>query len=160
MQLPEQLDAKFKQLVSRYPVKRSALIPMMLYGQDEFGWLSDELLEEIAHRLDLNLTQVTETLAYYSMLRRKPAGKYHIQVCTNISCMLKGGYEVFEHAKKRLGIGNREVQKSGTFSLEEVECIGACSWAPAIQVNYDFHENLDERKMDAVLSSYRKKAVQ
>jgi NADH-quinone oxidoreductase subunit F len=151
MQLPEQLDAKFKQLVSRYPVKRSALIPMMLYGQDEFGWLSDELLEEIAHRLDLNLTQVTETLAYYSMLRRKPAGKYHIQVCTNISCMLKGGYEVFEHAKKRLGIGNREVQKSGTFSLEEVECIGACSGAPAMQVNYDFHEELDANKLDAIL---------
>jgi NADH-quinone oxidoreductase subunit F len=151
MQLPPQLEAKFSQLVSRYPVKRSALIPMMLYGQDEFGWLSDELLEEIARRLDLNMTQVTETLAYYSMLRRKPAGKYHVQVCTNISCMLRGGNEVFEHVKKRLGIENREVQKSGTFSLEEVECIGACSGAPAMQVNYDFHEDLDPDKVDAIL---------
>lgn len=151
MQLPPQLEAKFNQLVSRYPVKRSALIPMMLYGQDEFGWLSDELLEEIARRLDLNMTQVTETLAYYSMLRRKPAGKYHVQVCTNISCMLRGGNEVFEHVKKRLGIENREVQKSGTFSLEEVECIGACSGAPAMQVNYDFHEDLDPDKVDAIL---------
>lgn len=151
MQLPPQLDAKFNQLVSRYPVKRSALIPMMLYGQDEFGWLSDELLEEIARRLDLNMTQVTETLAYYSMLRRKPAGKYHMQVCTNISCMLKGGNQIFEHVKKRLGIENREVQKSGTFSLEEVECIGACSGAPAMQVNYDFHEELDPDKVDAIL---------
>ena len=151
MQLPPQLEAKFNQLVSRYPVKRSALIPMMLYGQDEFGWLSDELLEEIARRLDLNMTQVTETLAYYSMLRRKPAGKYHIQVCTNISCMLRGGNEIFEHVKKRLGIENREVQKSGTFSLEEVECIGACSGAPAMQVNYDFHEDLDPDKVDAIL---------
>ena len=151
MQLPPQLEAKFNQLVSRYPGKRSALIPMMLYGQDEFGWLSDELLEEIARRLDLNMTQVTETLAYYSMLRRKPAGKYHVQVCTNISCMLRGGNEVFEHVKKRLGIENREVQKSGTFSLEEVECIGACSGAPAMQVNYDFHEDLDPDKVDAIL---------
>jgi NADH-quinone oxidoreductase subunit F len=151
MQLPPQLDAKFNQLVSRYPVKRSALIPMMLYGQDEFGWLSDELLEEIARRLDLNMTEVTETLAYYSMLRRKPAGKYHIQICTNISCMLRGGNEVFQHAEKRLGIGNREVQKSGTFSLEEVECIGACSGAPAMQMNYDFHEDLDADKLDAIL---------
>ena len=151
MQLPPQLDAKFNQLVSRYPVKRSALIPMMLYGQDEFGWLSDELLHEIARRLDLNMTQVTETLAYYSMLRRKPAGKYHVQVCTNVSCMLKGGNEIFEHVKKRLDIGNREVQKSGTFSLEEVECIGACSGAPAMQVNYDFHEELDPDKVDAIL---------
>jgi NADH-quinone oxidoreductase subunit F len=151
MQLPPQLDAKFNQLVGRYPVKRSALIPMMLYGQDEFGWLSDELLEEIAKRLDLNMTQVTETLAYYSMLRRKPAGKYHMQVCTNISCMLRGGNEVYQHMQKRLGIGNREVQKSGTFSLEEVECIGACSGAPAMQVNYDFHEELDADKVDAIL---------
>ena len=151
MQLPPQLDAKFNQLVSRYPIKRSALIPMMLYGQDEFGWLSDELLEEIARRLDLNMTEVTETLAYYSMLRRKPAGKYHMQVCTNISCMLKGGNQIFEHVKKRLGIENREVQKSGTFSLEEVECIGACSGAPAMQVNYDFHEELDPDKVDAIL---------
>ena len=151
MQLPPQIEAKFNQLVSRYPVKRSALIPMMLYGQDEFGWLSDELLEEIARRLDLNMTQVTETLAYYSMLRRKPAGKYHVQVCTNISCMLRGGNELFDHVKKRLGIENREVQKSGTFSLEEVECIGACSGAPAMQVNYDFHEDLDPDKVDSIL---------
>ncbi len=151
MQLPPQLEAKFNQLLSRYPVKRSALIPMMLYGQDEFGWLSDELLEEIARRLDLNMTQVTETLAYYSMLRRKPAGKYHIQVCTNISCMLRGGNELFHHVENRLGIGNREVQKSGTFSLEEVECIGACSGAPAMQVNYDFHEELDPDKVDLIL---------
>ena len=151
MQISPQLDAKFNQLVGRYPVKRSALIPMMLYGQDEYGYLSDELLAEIARRLDLNMTQVTETLAYYSMLRRQPAGKYHVQVCTNISCMLRGGSGIFEHTKKRLGIGNREVQKSGTFSLEEVECIGACSGAPALQINYDFHEQLDADKVDAIL---------
>jgi NADH-quinone oxidoreductase subunit F len=151
MQLSPQLDAKFNELAGRYPVKRSALIPMMLYGQDEFGYLSDELLAEIARRLGLNLTQVTETLAYYSMLRREPAGKYHVQVCTNISCMLRGGNEIYQHVKKRLGIGNREVQKSGTFSLEEVECMGACSGAPALQINYDFHEELDADKVDALL---------
>ena len=91
MQLPPELENKFNELVGRYPVKRSALIPMMLYAQDQFGSLSDEILEEIAKRLDLNMIQVTETLAYYSMLRRKPAGRYHVQVCTNISCMLRGG---------------------------------------------------------------------
>ena len=91
MQLPEALEAKFTTLLGRYPVKRSALIPMMMYAQDYFGYLSDELLTDIAQRLELNMTQVTETLAYYSMLRRKPVGRYHIQVCTNISCMLRGG---------------------------------------------------------------------
>jgi NADH-quinone oxidoreductase subunit F len=150
MQLPPALEAKFAELLGRYPVKRSALIPMMMYAQDQFGHLSDEILEDIAGRLDLNMTQVTETLAYYSMLRRKPAGKYHIQVCTNISCMLRGGNELYQHVQKRLGIGNKEVSPTGTFSLEEVECIGACTGAPAMQVNYDFYEDLDPDKVDAI----------
>jgi NADH-quinone oxidoreductase subunit F len=150
MQLPPLLDAKFKELAGRYPVKRSALIPMMLFAQDQFGFLSDDMLEEIAKRLELNITQVTETLAYYSMLRRKPAGKYHIQVCTNISCMLRGGNELFQHVKKRLNLENKQVSPTGTFSLEEVECMGACTGAPAMQVNYDFYENLDPDKVDAI----------
>jgi NADH-quinone oxidoreductase subunit F len=150
MQLPPQLEAKFNNLVGRYPVKRSALIPMMLYAQDQYGFLGDEILEEIAKRLDLNAIQVTETLAYYSMLRRKPAGRYHIQVCTNVSCMARGGFELYHHVQKRLGIGNKEVSPSGTFSLEEVECIGACTGAPAMQVNYDFYEDLDPEKVDTI----------
>jgi NADH-quinone oxidoreductase subunit F len=150
MQLSPQLETKFNDLVTRYPVKRSALIPMMLYAQDELGHLGDEILEEIAKRLGLNIIEVIETLAYYSMLHRKPLGRYHIQVCTNISCMLRGGNELYQHVQKRLGIGNKEVSPSGTFSLEEVECIGACTGAPCLQVNYDFHENLDAARVDAL----------
>jgi NADH-quinone oxidoreductase subunit F len=151
MDFPPHLEQKFSQLIARYPAKRSALIPMMLYAQDHYGWLSDDVLAEIAKRLDLNTIQVTETLAYYSMLRRKPVGRYHIQVCTNISCMLRGGSELCAHLQRRLGIGNKEVQSSGTFSLEEVECMGACTGAPAIQVNYDFYENLGPEKVDRIL---------
>src|SRR5271170_262853 len=151
MNLPPALDAKFKDLVGRYPVKRSALIPMMLFAQDQFGFLSDEMLDEIAKRLDLNTVQVTETLEYYSMLRRKPAGRYHIQVCTNVSCMAVGGNELLHHVAKRLGIGHKEVSESGTFSLEEVECMGACTGAPCMQVNYDYYENLDPEKVDIIL---------
>ncbi len=150
MQLPPPLETKFTELAGRYPVKRSALIPMMLYAQDALGSLGDEILQEIAKRLDLNIIQVEETLAYYSMLRRKPAGRNHIQVCTNISCMLRGGNELYKHVQKRLGIGHKEVSASGTFSLEEVECIGACTGAPAMQVNYDFYEDLDADKVDAI----------
>src|SRR5229473_5816011 len=150
MQLPPILEAKFAELLGRYPMKRSALIPMMMYAQDHYGFLGDELLEEIARRIGLNMIQVTETLAYYSMLRRKPAGRFHIQVCTNISCMLRGGNELFQHVQKRLEIGNKQVSPSGTFSLEEVECIGACTGAPALQVNYDYYENLDPDKVDAL----------
>jgi NADH-quinone oxidoreductase subunit F len=150
LELPPALEAKFTELIGRYPVKRSALIPMMLYAQDHFGFLGDELLDEIAKRLSLNIVQVKETLAYYSMLRRKPAGRYHVQVCTNISCMLRGGNELYQHVQKRLGLGNKEVSQSGTFSLEEVECIGACTGAPAIQVNYDFYEDLTPEKVDVI----------
>jgi NADH-quinone oxidoreductase subunit F len=150
MEIPAQLEAKLNDLAGRYPVKRSALIPMLLYSQDHFGYLSDELIENIAKRLDLNVIQVTETLEYYSMLRRKPGGRYHIQVCTNISCKARGAEELYEHVQKRLGIGNHETSATGTFSLEEVECMGACTGAPCMQVNYDFYENLDPDKVDAI----------
>jgi len=151
MQLPAELEAKFQALQARYPVKRSALIPMALYGQDHFGFISDELVSEIAQRLDLNTLQVTETLEYYSMLRRKPGGRYHVQVCTNVSCMLRGANELLQHVERRLEIGNRQVTKDGVFSLEEVECIGACTGAPAMQVNYDFYENLTTEKIDQII---------
>jgi NADH-quinone oxidoreductase subunit F len=151
MQLPAELEAKFQALQARYPVKRSALIPMALYGQDHFGFISDELVAEIAQRLDLNTLQVTETLEYYSMLRRKRGGRYHVQVCTNVSCMLRGANELLHHVERRLEIGNRQVTKDGVFSLEEVECIGACTGAPAMQVNYDFYENLTTEKIDQII---------
>ncbi len=142
MELPPQLEKKFGELLTRYPLKRSALIPMLLYTQDELGHISDEMIEEIARRLELHTIQVTETLAYYSMLRRKPAGKYHVQVCTNVSCMLRGGNRIWEQVQRKLEIGNKHVTPDGVFSLEEVECIGACTGAPAIQVNYDYYESL------------------
>ncbi len=153
MQLPEKLEAKFHQLIGRYPVKRSALIPMAMYAQDEFDYVSEEMVEEIARRLDLRAIQVTETLAYYSMIHRRRMGKHHVQVCTNISCMLRGGYEIWEHCKQRLGCGHKEVSENGIFSLEEVECIGACTGAPAMQVGYDFYENLTTEKVDVILES-------
>jgi NADH-quinone oxidoreductase subunit E len=87
-------------------------------------------------------------------------GKFHVQVCTNISCMLRGGEELYDHCKERLGVGHKQTTPDGVFSLEEVECIGACSWAPAVQVNYDFHENLTPAAMDKVLDTYRSKAKQ
>ena len=151
MQLSPKLSAKFEKLQTSYPQKRSALIPMLMYAQDEIGHISDEMIAEIARRLDLNNVQVEETLAYYSMLHRKPMGKHHVQICTNVACMLKGGYEILERAKKRLEIGHKETTQDGVFSLEEVECIGACTGAPAMQVNYDFYENLTPLKFDRII---------
>src|SRR6202795_1703131 len=146
MNLPPQLEAKFQSLESRYPLKRSALIPMLLYAQDQFGYVSDEMIGEIAGRLALNTLQVTETMAYYSMLRRHRAGRFHVQVCTNVSCMLRGGNKLYEFVQKKLEIGHKETTEDGVFSLEEVECLGACTGAPAMQVNYDFYENLNAER--------------
>jgi NADH-quinone oxidoreductase subunit F len=152
MQLPPELEQKFQTLLGRYPVKRSALIPMALYAQDLFGFVSDELVAEIAQRLGLRTLEVSETLSYYSMIRRAPAGKYHVQVCTNVSCMLRGGQRVLEMAQRKLEIGHKGVTADGMFSLEEVECIGACTGAPAMQVNYDYYENLTPTLATQVLS--------
>ena len=150
-QMSPQLTARFERLQNAYPVKRSALIPMLMYAQDEFGYISDEVIAEIAARLELRTVQVQETLEYYSMLHRKPMGKYHVQVCTNVACMLRGGNELLDRAKKRLEIGHKEVTKDGVFSLEEVECIGACTGAPAMQINYDFYENLTPASFDGLI---------
>jgi NADH-quinone oxidoreductase subunit E len=149
------LAARFDRLVTLYPLRRSALIPMLLYAQDEVGYLSEQVISEVAARVQITELEVRNVLSYYSLLRTVPAGKYHVQVCTNISCMLRGGNELFAHCKQRLGIGNKQTTPDKLFSLEEVECIGACSWAPAVQVNYDFHENLTPESMDKVLDNYR-----
>src|SRR6202165_6223909 len=151
LQMSAGLTARFERLQNAYPVKRSALVPMLLYAQDEYGYISNEMIAEIARRLELRTVQVEETLEYYSMLHRKPMGKHHVQICTNVACMLRGGNELLEQAKKRLEIGNKEVTTDGVFSLEEVECIGACTGAPAMQVNYDFYENLTALKFDRII---------
>ena len=160
MKFSEQFETRFSEMLTHYPTKRSVLVPTLLYAQDETGYLSDEVIEEIAGRLELTALEVRNVISYYSMLTTKPRGKYNVQVCTNIACMLRGGEKLFEHCKKKLAIGHKQTTQDGFFTLEEVECIGACSWAPAIQVNYDFHENLTPDKLDKVLDEYKKKDAQ
>ena len=152
-----QLAARFDALVEKYPAKRSALVPMLLYAQDEIGYLSDAVLAEVAERIGIKELEVRNVASYYSMLRFKPVGKYHVQVCTNISCMLRGAYDIYERFQEELGIGPKETTPDGVFSLEEVECIGACSWAPAIQVNYDYHDELKLELVPGILAGYRGK---
>jgi NADH-quinone oxidoreductase subunit E len=152
------LAARFDALVEKYPLRRSALVPMLLYAQDEIGYLSDAVIAEVARRIGITELDVRNVATYYSMLRFKPAGKYNVQVCTNISCMLRGAYDVYEKFQEELGIGHKGVTSDGVFSLEEVECIGACCWAPAIQVNYDFHDDLTPESVTGILAQYRQKS--
>ena len=158
--ISEKLDQFFTEKMKEYPTKRSFLVPMLLYSQDEVGCLSDEVIAHLAKKTDLTELEVRNVISYYSLLHTRPMGKYHVQICTNISCMLRGGEEILDLCKSKLGIGHKQTTADGTFSLEEVECIGACSWAPAAQVNYDFHENLTPDKMDTVIEQYRKKSKQ
>ena len=155
MKFSDQFESRFSEMLTHYPTKRSVLVPTLLYAQDEVGYLTQEVVHELAQRLDLTDLEVNNVISYYSMLTTKPRGKFNVQVCTNIACMLRGGEELLEHCEKTLGIGHKGTTPDGLFSLEEVECIGACSWAPAVQVNYDFHENLTVEKMDKVLEGYK-----
>lgn len=158
MTLSPKLEARFNTLLANYPPgkERSAVVPMLMYAQDEIGSITAELVEEVARRTGITPLQVEEVVSYYSMLHRQPLGRHHIQVCTNISCMLAGGAELWDHACDKLGIGHKGVTADGQFSLEEVECIGACSWAPALQVNYEFHHQMTPEKLDQLIESLRK----
>jgi NADH-quinone oxidoreductase subunit E len=158
MTFSPELEQKLAKLIASYPPgkQKSALVPMLMFTQDEVGSITPELVQEVARRLRIPPVQVDEVVTYYSMLHRKPMGKYHIQVCTNISCLLWDGDKLYEHACKKLGIGHKEVAPGGQFSLEEVECMGACSWAPAIQVNYDFHHHVTPEKFDQIIDSLKK----
>ncbi len=160
MQFSPEFEQRFAEWLTHYPIKRSVLVPTLLYVQDEVGYLSDEVIAEIARRLDLTVLEVENVISYYSLLTRKPVGKYKVQVCTNICCMLRGAEDVFEAARQKLGIGHKQTTPDGTFSLEEVECIGACSWGPAMQVNYDFHENLTPESVGKVIDDYAAKSRQ
>jgi NADH-quinone oxidoreductase subunit E len=149
------MAARFDALVEKYPARRSALIPMLLYAQDEVGYLSDAVISEVAQRIGITELDVRDVASYYSMLRFKPVGKFNVQVCTNISCMLRGAYDLYEKFQDELGVGHKGVTADGVFSLEEVECIGACCWGPAIQVNYDFLDDLNPDRVPGILAGYR-----
>jgi NADH-quinone oxidoreductase subunit E len=154
--LSDALKQKFDVVIARYPVKRSAIVPLLMFAQDEQGHVTEEAIQEIARRVGVRPIEVIEDIGYYSMLHRHPIGKYNIQVCTNISCMLRGGEQILEHCSKKLGIGHKQTTPDGKFSLEEVECLGACCGAPAVQVNYDYYENLTPEKIDQLIDDLKK----
>ena len=160
MTFSPELEARFARMIGNYPPGRQkgALIPMLIYAQDEVGAVSPELLQELAARLRLKPIEVDEVVEFYSMLHRAPLGKHHIQICTNISCQLTGGDELWRHACGRLGIGHKQITADGLFSLEEVECIGACSWAPAIQDGYEFHHHMTPERFDQLIDDLRRAA--
>jgi len=157
--ISDSLKKKFENLISRYPLKRSAMVPLLLFAQDEIGYVSDEVIDEVARRVEVRPIEVVEVISYYSMLHRCPIGRYNLQVCTNVSCMLRGGEGIFEDCSRKLGIGSKQTTPDGRFSLEQVECIGACCGAPAMQVNYEYVENLTPERIDALIAELNRDAA-
>lgn len=137
----------------KYPTSLAAIMPVIYIAQEQNGYISNEVMEEIANVLDIDKVNVLSVVTFYTMFHTKQMGKYHIQVCTNVSCMLKGGYDIWNRVKEKLGIENMEVTADGKYSIEEVECMGACGYAPMIAVNEDFYENLTKEKVEVILES-------
>lgn len=139
--------------IAKYPVKKPAVMASLYIGQEQNGFISNEVISEVATLLEMTAEDVLGVVTFYTMYFQKPMGKNHIQVCTNVSCMLRGGYDIWNQVKDKLGIGNLEVTGDGKFSLEEVECMGSCGTAPMLAVNEDYFENLTKDKVEELIKS-------
>ena len=137
---------EYEAILARYPSKRAAMLPVLWLAQREFGWLSTEVMEYVAGLLGFPLAWVSGVATFYTMFYKKPVGRYHVQVCTNLSCWLRGSDEVVRTLEERLGIGLGQTTPDGTFTLDEVECLASCGTAPMMQVNEHYHENLDRER--------------
>jgi len=150
--LSETARAQIRQLMQRYPQPRSALLPALDIAQREAGYLSPQVLREVAVLMDLPPVEVASVASFYTMLYRRPVGKHVIQVCTNISCSLMGAEHIVNVLRKKLGIEVGETTPDGRFTLLTVECLGSCGTAPMMQVDDTYYENLTEERLDAILA--------
>jgi NADH-quinone oxidoreductase E subunit len=142
--------------IRRYPDKRAAVMPVLWIAQEQNGWISNEVMQEVAKVLEINPEDVLGIVTFYTMYHQKPMGKYHLQVCTNVSCMLRGAYDIYENVKQKLGIENMQVTDDHKFSLEEVECMGSCGTSPMIAVNEDYFEDLSVERVNKIIEDLKK----
>jgi len=141
--------------IKKYPVKQPVVMAALYIGQEQNGFISQDVIKEVAIILEMHPHDVMGVVTFYTMYFQKPMGKYHIQVCTNVSCMLRGGYDIWNQVKDKLGISNMEVTADKKFSLEEVECMGSCGTAPMFAINEDFYENLTKEKVEEIIESLK-----
>jgi len=151
----EENKNKIGNILKKYPKPEAAIMPVLYIAQEQNGWISQEVIDEVASVLSMPPEDVLGVVTFYTMYFQKQMGKYHIQVCTNVSCMLRGGYEIWDNVRKKLGIENHGVTTDSKFSLEEVECMGSCGTAPMIAVNEDYFENLSVEKVKEILDSLK-----
>jgi len=151
----EKTRAKFERLLSRYPKREAAILPTLYLAQREFGHLSDEAIRYVADLLGFTPARIDGVATFYTMYNKKPVGKYHLQVCRNLSCSLMGAEHLIERVAEKLGVRPGETTSDGRFTLSTVECLGSCGTAPVMQVNDDYYENLSEESIDAILDRLR-----
>jgi NADH-quinone oxidoreductase E subunit len=144
-------EKKLDEYISHYPIKRSAVLPALFIAQDEHGYVTDEDVKYLARRLDMRVNEVEEIVTFYSMYSREPIGRYKLQVCRTISCMLLGAPQITEHLCGKLGVEVGETTADGKFTVQEVECLGYCDLAPVLQVNFDYHEQITPERAGEIV---------
>jgi NADH-quinone oxidoreductase subunit E len=144
---------RIEQEAKKYPVRKPAVMAALYIAQEQNGFISSEVMKEVAEVLGITSEEVLGVVTFYTMYHQKQMGKYHIQVCTNVSCMLRGGYDIWDQVKNKFGIDHLGVTNDKKFSLEEVECMGSCGTAPMIAINEDYYENLSKEKVEELLAS-------
>jgi NADH-quinone oxidoreductase subunit E len=140
--------ARAREILARYPRPKSAILPLAHLAQDQIGWLSPEAMEQIAELTETTAADVLGTCSFYTMLKRRPCGKLVVSVCTNVTCLVTGGPEVLDHLEERYA-------SDGDVTIEEVECLAACGGAPALQVNYEFHERVSPASAEEIVEEYK-----
>lgn len=153
--LSENAVKEINELTSKYATKRSVIMPALSVVQREHGYVTEEGMRDVARILGLKPVLVFEVATFYTMYNKKPVGKYHIQVCTNIACSLLGAEHLMNFLSRKLGIKTKETTSDKKFTLSAVECLGSCGTAPMMQVNDSYYENLTESKVDEILNNLR-----
>lgn len=153
MKFSDQSETRIQEALKRYPASRAALLPVLWIAQEEFGWISPEVMELVAKRLDLSPAHVYGVATFYTMFHKKPVGKYHLQVCRTLPCALMGCDLLRTHLKEKLGIEEGETTADGRFTLTTVECLASCGTGPAMRVNEKYYEGLTVEKVDEILET-------
>jgi len=151
VEFPPEVLERFNALLERYPTKQAALLPTLHLAQETYGWLASETVVYVADLLELTPAYVFGVISFYNMYNQQPRGKYFLQVCTNLSCMLRGGYDIYGHVCHKLGVEPAKNSDDGLYTVVEVECLGSCGTAPVVQVNNDYHEEMTVEKVDELL---------
>jgi NADH-quinone oxidoreductase subunit E len=151
----EKTERLFQTALGRYPTREAALLPALWLARDQFGCLSNEVMEYVAERLDLAPVRVFSVVEFYTMFNREPLGRYHFQLCRNVSCTLRGSEQLLEVLREKLGIDPGEISGDGAFSLETVECLGSCGTAPVVRINETYYENLTIDRLEAIIEACR-----